>query len=84
MKRTLGALVSVKNTSGEELCGIPAGSSRVVFMDYQWFLAHASAIPNLLFDGTFEAYDIGSSQLLPSSTTCRATASRRSRRRRCR
>jgi hypothetical protein len=68
MKRTLGALVSVKNTGAEELCGIPAGSSRVVFMDYQWFLDHASSVPNLLFAGTFEAYDIGEAQLLPSST----------------
>lgn len=67
MKRTLGALVSVKNTGTEELCGVAAGSSRVVFMDYQWFLENASTIPNLLFGGTFEAYDIGEAQLIPSS-----------------
>ena len=67
MKRTLGAIVTIKNVGTETLAEIAVGDSRVVFMDYSWFTENSSTVPNLLFSGTFEAYDIGEAQLLPAA-----------------
>lgn len=67
MKCTLGAVVSITNTGTETLCGIAAGASLVVFMDSSWFMQYSSQIPNLLFNETFKAYDIGEAQLIPAS-----------------
>lgn len=58
-------LTTIRNTTAQELLGIPAGASKVIFANLEWVYAHRYILATELSQGHFEATDIRGNILTP-------------------
>ena len=58
-------LTAIRNTTAQELLGIPAGASKVIFANLEWVYAYRYFLATELSQGHFEATDIRGNILTP-------------------
>jgi len=63
LKPKITLLVTATNVTQDEVCGIPAGESRIVFADVVWFLENSSNVISAFGQGLLEARDIAGNLL---------------------
>lgn len=59
-------LCKLHNTTTNEVCGIPAGGSRVIFCTPTWLAANWSSFPTAVNAGELVASDIAGNELTPA------------------
>lgn len=66
LKPKITLLTTAKNTTTAEVCGIPAGVTKVIFANPTWTFAHRNTLASRFFDGSLEARDIEGNALTAS------------------